>query len=232
MLGQPVSMLIPQVVGFRSPAQLPEGATATDLVLTVTEMLRKKGVVGKFVEFFGPGLATPAAGRPRHHRQHGARVRRHLRLLPRRPETLDYLALHRPAGRAGRAGRGLHEGAGALPHRRHARSRSTPTPCELDLGTVEPSLAGPAPAAGPGARSRDVKPSFLKELAAMTARRQDRQGAPDGRRPASRGRHGRRPAIAEAELTAVADAAAGRAARTARWSSPPSRAAPTPPTRR
>ncbi len=56
MLGQPVSMLIPQVVGVRLKNQLREGSTATDLVLTVTEMLRKKGVVGKFVEFFGPGL--------------------------------------------------------------------------------------------------------------------------------------------------------------------------------
>src|ERR1700726_1743841 len=64
MLGQPVSMLIPQVVGFRLPGELPEGATATDLVLVVTEMLRKHGVVGKFVEFYGPGLAAlPLADR-------------------------------------------------------------------------------------------------------------------------------------------------------------------------
>src|SRR5690606_34493917 len=56
MLGQPVSMLLPQVVGFKLHGTLAEGATATDLVLTVTQMLRKKGVVGKFVEFFGPGL--------------------------------------------------------------------------------------------------------------------------------------------------------------------------------
>src|SRR5712664_1725332 len=64
MLGQPVSMLIPQVVGFRITGKLAEGATATDLVLTVTEMLRKKGVVGKFVEFYGPGIATlPLADR-------------------------------------------------------------------------------------------------------------------------------------------------------------------------
>src|SRR5438067_5397676 len=64
MLGQPVSMLIPQVVGFRFTGRLPEGATATDLVLTVTEMLRKKGVVGKFVEFYGPGVAAlPVADR-------------------------------------------------------------------------------------------------------------------------------------------------------------------------
>ena len=58
MLGQPSSMLIPPVVGYRLSGRLPEGATATDLVLTITEALRKKGVVGTFVEFFGPGLRT------------------------------------------------------------------------------------------------------------------------------------------------------------------------------
>src|SRR5207244_5921743 len=64
MLGQPVSMLIPQVVGFQLRGRLPEGATATDLVLTVTQMLRHKGVVGKFVEFFGDGLSLlPLADR-------------------------------------------------------------------------------------------------------------------------------------------------------------------------
>src|SRR5437763_5899563 len=64
MLGQPVSMLIPQVVGFQLRGRLPEGATATDLVLTVTQMLRQRGVVGKFVEFFGEGLARlPLADR-------------------------------------------------------------------------------------------------------------------------------------------------------------------------
>src|SRR5205807_9359379 len=64
MLGQPVSMLIPRVVGFRLHGELPEGATATDLVLTITEMLRKHGVVGKFVEFYGSGVAAvPLANR-------------------------------------------------------------------------------------------------------------------------------------------------------------------------
>ncbi|TIU16344.1 MAG: aconitate hydratase, partial [Mesorhizobium sp.] len=58
MLGQPVSMLLPEVIGFRLTGRLREGVTATDLVLTVTQMLRKKGVVGKFVEFFGPGLSN------------------------------------------------------------------------------------------------------------------------------------------------------------------------------
>src|SRR3954449_11367009 len=58
MLGQPIPMLIPEVIGFKLEGTMPEGATATDLVLTVTQMLRKKGVVGKFVEFYGPGLAN------------------------------------------------------------------------------------------------------------------------------------------------------------------------------
>src|SRR5436853_3025415 len=58
MLGQPIPMLIPQVIGFKLHGSLPEGATATDLVLTVTELLRKEGVVGKFVEFFGPGVTA------------------------------------------------------------------------------------------------------------------------------------------------------------------------------
>ncbi len=84
MLGQPVSMLVPQVVGFKLSGTLREGATATDLVLTVTEMLRRKGVVGKFVEFYGARPGQPAAGRPRHDRQHGPRVRRDLRHLPDR----------------------------------------------------------------------------------------------------------------------------------------------------
>ena len=84
MLGQPISMLIPQVVGFKLTGELPEGATATDLVLTVTQMLRERGVVGKFVEFYGAGPAEPAARRPRDDRQHVARERRDVRHLPGR----------------------------------------------------------------------------------------------------------------------------------------------------
>ena len=72
MLGQPISMLIPEVIGFKLTGKLPEGTTATDLVLTVVEMLRAKGVVGKFVEFYGPGLVQPVAGRPGDDCQHGA----------------------------------------------------------------------------------------------------------------------------------------------------------------
>ena len=128
MLGQPVSMLLPQVVGFRLEGRLPEGATATDLVLTVTQMLRERGVVGKFVEFFGSGLANPSARRPRHHRQHGARVRRHLRDLPRRRRDPPLPRVLRPAGRPDRAGRGLRARAGHVPRGGHARGRSTATP--------------------------------------------------------------------------------------------------------
>ena len=84
MLGQPISMLLPQVVGFKLTGELPEGATATDLVLTVTEMLRERGVVGKFVEFFGPGLHTLGTRRPGDDRQHVAGVRLDLRDLPGR----------------------------------------------------------------------------------------------------------------------------------------------------
>ena len=84
MLGEPLSMLVPQVVGFRLRGRLREGTTATDLVLTVTELLRRTGVVGKFVEYFGDGVGEPDGRRPRDAREHVARVRRDLRLLPGR----------------------------------------------------------------------------------------------------------------------------------------------------
>ena len=87
MLGQPVYFLTPDVVGFELTGRLREGCTATDLVLTVTEILRKHKVVGKFVEFFGEGTRTPGRAGPRHHRQHGARVRRDDGLLPGRRDA-------------------------------------------------------------------------------------------------------------------------------------------------
>ena len=128
MLGQPVSMLIPEVVGFKLTGRMIEGTTATDLVLKVVQMLRKKGVVNKFVEFYGDGPRPPAARRPRDDRQHGARVRRHLRLLPDRRRDAALPAPDRPRRGADRAGRGLRQGE------RHAgagrtTSRSTPTRC-------------------------------------------------------------------------------------------------------
>ena len=142
MLGQPISMLIPEVVGFRLVDRLPEGATATDLVLTITERLRKLGVVGKFVEFYGPGLefltiadrATLGNMSP----EYGATIA----ICPIDEMTLDYLRLtsrepgHVALVEAYAKEQGLF------------RSATAPDPVytttiELDLSTVEPSLAGP-----------------------------------------------------------------------------------------
>ena len=117
MLGQPSSMLIPPVLGYRLTGRLPEGATATDLVLTITEAIRKKGVVGKFVEFFGTGLAhLTIADRvtlgnmcP----EYGSTVA----MFPIDDMTLEYLRLTGRDRETDRAGRGLREGAGPVPHR-------------------------------------------------------------------------------------------------------------------
>ena len=114
MLGQPISMLLPPVVGLRLVGELAEGTTATDLVLTITELLRRHGVVGKFVEAFGPGRGCVAAGDPGHHRQHGARVRGHLHDLPDRRGHRRLPAFHRARRRPPRPGRGLRQGAGAV----------------------------------------------------------------------------------------------------------------------
>src|SRR5215218_2245531 len=142
MLGQPISMLIPQVVGFRLSGTLKEGATATDLVLFVTEMLRKKGVVGKFVEFFGPGLtglpladrATIANMAP----EYGATCG----IFPVDAETLRYLEL---SGRPATLIR-LVEAycrAQGLFHDEGSEDATYSDTLELELGRVEPSLAGP-----------------------------------------------------------------------------------------
>ncbi len=143
MLGQPVSMLLPQVVGFRLSGELPEGSTATDLVLTVTQMLRERGVVGKFVEFFGPGLPNlPLADRATIGNM-SPEYGRHLRDLPGRRGDA-------PLPRVLRAGRP----SGSSSSRPTAASRASSTTraprrptysdtLELDLGEVEPSLAGP-----------------------------------------------------------------------------------------
>ena len=96
MLGQPISMLIPRVVGFKLTGELPAGATATDLVLTVTEQLRDHGVVGKFVEFYGEGVASVSVGEPGHHRQHEPRVRLDLCHLPHRRRNHLVPAVDRP----------------------------------------------------------------------------------------------------------------------------------------
>ena len=121
MLGQPISMLLPPVVGFKLHGRLQEGCTATDLVLTITQMLRKKGVVGKFVEFYGQGLsalsladrATVANMAP----EYGATMG----FFPVDEETLAYLRFTNRERESDRAGGSLHQGAGPVPHRRHAR---------------------------------------------------------------------------------------------------------------
>jgi aconitate hydratase len=167
MLGQPVSMLIPQVVGFRLAGSLPEGSTATDLVLRVTEMLRKKGVVGKFVEFFGPGLASlPLADRATIANmapEYGATCG----IFPVDQVSLEYLKFSgRPAERIALVEAYMKEQG--LFHTADTLEPVYTDTLELDLGTVEPSLAGPR---RPQDRVRlgDVKSSFLKELETMTA---------------------------------------------------------------
>jgi aconitate hydratase len=142
MLGQPMSMLIPQVLGFRLHGELPEGATATDLVLTVTEMLRRRGVVGMFVEFYGAGLAgLPLADRAtigNMSPEFGSTCA----IFPIDAETLSYLELSgRPPEQLA-----LVEAYAKEQGLWHDESSEKPTfsdEIELDLATVEPSLAGP-----------------------------------------------------------------------------------------
>lgn len=166
MLGQPISMLIPQTIGFKLTGQLPEGATATDLVLTVVQMLREYGVVGKFVEFFGEGLdhlpvadrATIANMAPEYGATSGIfpiddEVLRYLRLTGRDETEVALVEAYSKA-------QGYFRTPG-LPDARYSGLLS------LDMSTVEPSLAGPK-------RPQDrvlvsaAKSSFLDTLAEMT----------------------------------------------------------------
>ncbi|MEZ5871391.1 MAG: aconitate hydratase AcnA [Nitratireductor sp.] len=162
MLGQPVTMLIPEVIGFRLSGKLPEGTTATDLVLTVTQMLRKKGVVGKFVEFYGPGLshlsledqATIANMAP----EYGATCG----FFPIDNDTISYLdASGRDADRIALV-KAYAQAQGMW------RADNTPDPVftdtlELDLAAVVPSLAGPKRPQDRVALS-DAKPEFAKAM--------------------------------------------------------------------
>ena len=141
MLGQPVSMLIPKVVGFKLAGALPAGATATDLVLTVTELLRKQGVVGKFVEFYGPGVANvPLADRAtigNMSPEYGSTCA----IFPIDDETISYLRLTgRPAELVELVEAYAKEQG--LWHDPAAEPRFSET-LELDLSTIVPSLAGP-----------------------------------------------------------------------------------------
>jgi aconitate hydratase len=141
MLGQPISMLIPRVVGFKLSGEMPEGATATDLVLTITEMLRKHGVVSKFVEFYGPGVAAvPLANRAtigNMSPEYGSTIA----VFPIDEETLTYLRL------TGRSQEQLalveaYARAQGLWHDPAQEPRFSEY-LELDLSTVVPSIAGP-----------------------------------------------------------------------------------------
>jgi len=162
MLGQPIAMLIPDVIGFRLTGKLPEGATATDLVLTVTQMLRRKGVVAKFVEFFGPGLdglgladrATIGNMAP----EYGATCG----FFPVDKVALDYLHM---------SGRDEHRiavveaylKAQGMFHEPGAPEPMFTDTLELDLGTVVPSLAGPKRPQDRVAL-KDAAPAFQTEL--------------------------------------------------------------------
>lgn len=161
MLGQPVSMLIPRVVGFKLTGEIPAGATATDVVLTITEMLRKQGVVGKFVEFYGSGVASvPLANRAtigNMSPEFGSTAA----IFPIDDETIRYLKLTgRPADQvalveAYAKEQGLWHDADHEPEYSEY--------LELDLSTVVPSIAGPK---RPQDRIEvsDAKPSFRKSL--------------------------------------------------------------------
>ena len=181
MLGQPISMLIPRVVGFRLTGELPSGATATDLVLTITQLLRRHGVVGKFVEFYGDGVGTvPLANR--------ATIGN---MSPEFGSTCAIFPIDQPDRRlpgtdraprgAGGAGRGVRQGAGAV-----ARpGRGAPLLRAADAGPVHrgPVAGRPEAAAGPGGpdRRQGVVPRGARQLRAA--------------RPAGRGRGGHLPRV-------------------------------------
>ncbi len=167
MLGQPVSMLIPQVVGFKLSGKLAAGSTATDLVLTVTQMLRKKGVVGKFVEFFGPGLAqlsladraTIANMAP----EYGATCG----IFPVDAETLRYLTqTGRPTELVALVEAYYKEQG--LFHDANTPEAAYSDTLELELSTVEPSMAGPS---RPQDRVplKDMKKGFADSLVKLKA---------------------------------------------------------------
>jgi aconitate hydratase len=176
MLGQPVSMLVPQVVGFRLTGKLREGTTATDLVLTVTEALRKHGVVGKFVEFYGPGIAElPLADRATIANmapEYGATCG----IFPVDNETLKYLRL------TGRTEEHIalvedYFREQGLFHTSNAPEAEYSSTLSLDLATVEPSVAGP---------KRPQDRVLLSEAAASFAKELPQLLGPNGNQEAAR----------------------------------------------
>ena len=220
MLGQPVSMLIPRVVGFKLTGELPEGATATDLVLTITEMLRQHGVVGKFVEFYGAGVGARAAGQPGDHRQHEPGVRLHLRDLPdRRGDARATCGSPAAAPSSSRWSRPTPRSR-ACGTTRAAEPRYSEH-LELDLSTVVPSLAGPK-------RPQDRVPLAEAKDAFRDVAGRLRRRRVAGRRTVRRGRRGVLPRLRRA----VALGANGDRAATTRDRAPGDGGRPVQPGRR
>ncbi|TWG49171.1 MULTISPECIES: aconitate hydratase AcnA [unclassified Aminobacter] len=162
MLGQPVSMLLPEVIGFRLTGSLKEGVTATDLVLTVTQMLRKKGVVGKFVEFFGPGLSNMTLADRATIANMGPEYGATCGFFPVDKETIRYLTTSSRAADRIALVEAYSKAQGMW------RDADTPDPVftdtlELDMGTVVPSMAGPKRPEG-RAPLQDIAKNFAVAL--------------------------------------------------------------------
>ena len=167
MLGQPISMVLPEVVGFKLSGRLKEGATATDLVLTVTQMLRKKGVVGRFVEFYGPGLAHLALADRATIGNMAPEYGATCGYFPIDQVTLNYMTFTSRDAKRVKLAEAYAKAQGLW------RDDTTPDPVftdtlELDLGTVEPSLAGPRRPQDRVALSGVAK-SFAAELPKLAA---------------------------------------------------------------
>jgi aconitate hydratase len=187
MLGQPVSMLMPQVVGFRLESELPEGATATDLVLTVTEMLRQHGVVGTFVEFYGPGVSrVPVENRAtigNMSPEYGSTVT----IFPIDQRTLDYLRFTARPEELVQLVEAYAKEQG-LWHDARSPDPAFSEQLELDLSTVKPSLAGPTrpqdrvPLDRAQSIYRSALATMLPELA-VELQEERRSGVPSQRLP-------------------------------------------------
>ena len=179
MLGQPVTMLIPQVIGFRLRGRLAEGATATDLVLTVTEMLRKKGVVGKFVEFFGDGLSNlPLADRAtlgNMSPEFGSTCA----IFPIDAETIRYLRLSGRSEERIALVEAYAKAQGLWREDGQVEAEYTDI-LELDLADIKPSIAGPK---RPQDRIllSDAKHTFLRHLQPIQAERANDKGLAESR---------------------------------------------------
>ncbi|MSO40962.1 MAG: aconitate hydratase [Solirubrobacterales bacterium] len=176
MLGQPISMLLPQVIGFKLGGDLPEGATATDLVLTVTEMLREHGVVAKFVEFFGPGLANlPLVDRAtigNMSPEFGSTCA----IFPIDAETLRYLEFTgRPTEQIELVDAYSREQG--LFHEPGDEDATYSAVLELDLGEVQPSIAGPKRPQDRISLS-DAKPAFLEAMQEWDPEAGEQLGSP------------------------------------------------------